>query len=147
MLFRSSLITTITINIIPVNDKPVVIASGNVVYLENAQPVVIDPGITVSDVDDSILNSATIKIDQLVSGDLLGFIPRYGINGNFDSQTGTLNLSGNATTAQYQEVLRSVTFFSSNENPTLGGARPTRSVSWVVSDIRSEEHTSELQSH
>ena len=45
-----------------------------------------------------------------------------------------LTLSGSDTLADYQAVLRSVTFSSSSANPTDNGADPTRTITWTIND-------------
>ena len=47
--------------------------------------------------------------------------------------TDTLTLTGPDTIADYQAVLKSVTF-SSSDDPTNGGADLTRTITWVVKD-------------
>ena len=46
-----------------------------------------------------------------------------------------LTLTGNATIAQYQTALESVTYsFYRNGDPTNGGVDTTRTISWQVTD-------------
>src|SRR5262249_56353513 len=43
-------------------------------------------------------------------------------------------LTGNDTLAHYQQVLDSVTYVSTSDNPTAFGTDPSRTISWVVND-------------
>lgn len=93
----------------------------------------IDAGISLSDGDSSTLSGASIAITAgLTTGDLLGFASQNGINGSTNAAAGVLTLSGNATVAQYQAALRSVTFRSTSDNPTATSDR--RTISWQVND-------------
>jgi gliding motility-associated-like protein len=49
--------------------------------------------------------------------DALGFTDQSGITGSFDSGSGILTLTGNATAAQYETALASLTFENSSEDP------------------------------
>ena len=56
------------------------------------------------------------------------------ITASYNSATETLTLSGSDTLAHYQQVLDSVTFVSTSENPTNFGTDTTRTVTWVIND-------------
>jgi hypothetical protein len=56
------------------------------------------------------------------------------ITASYNASTGVLSLSGSDTLAHYQQVLDSVSYSSTNQNPTNSGADPSRTVSWVVTD-------------
>jgi hypothetical protein len=56
------------------------------------------------------------------------------ISASYNAASETLTLSGTDTLANYQGVLRSVTFASSSQDPTQSGADLTRTVSWIVND-------------
>jgi len=119
--------------LVAVNDAPALTATASsLAYTEGAGAVVIDPGLTVSDVDSSTLVGATVQLsDNYIPGQgLLGFATQGGITGSFDSSTGTLTLSGNGTAAQYQAALRSVTYNNTSDNPSTN----TRTVSFSVDD-------------
>ncbi|MBD2410859.1 hypothetical protein FACHB389_00145 [Nostoc calcicola FACHB-389] len=100
-------------------------------YTENATTA-IDSGITVSDTDSANLSSATVSITSgFISGqDTLAFTAQNGITGSYDSSTGVLTLTGSSTVANYQTVLRSITYTNSSDNPTT----TPRTVSFVVND-------------
>jgi len=121
------------VQVVAVNDAPALTAAASsLAYTEGDGAVVIDPSLTVSDVDSATLVGATVQLsDNYVPGQgLLGFATLGGITGSFDSASGTLTLSGNGTAAQYQAALRSVTYTNTSDNPSTN----TRTVSFTVSD-------------
>ena len=86
-----------------------------------------DQGLTVTlDPDSTDLSGATVTIsaDTLEAGDLLNFTIQNGITGNYSH--GVLTLTGDATAAQYQAALESITF--SATSPGLS----SRSISTVT---------------
>jgi|GEM_PF-2128635 len=123
-----------TIVVTEVNDAPVIggVAT-NLNYLRGSGAKVIDDSLALADVDDVNLQSAKIKISAgLVSSeDVLVFVNTSEITGSYDSNTGVLTLSGDATMAQYKVALESVTYTNSNTvNPNAGN----RTLSWSVKD-------------
>jgi VCBS repeat-containing protein len=127
--------------LILLDEPPSLGGAGNTVtYTEQQTPVVIDDQITLSDVDapgaGNQINSATVKITVgALTGDLLAAVTTgTNITATFNG-TDTLTLSGPDTIANYQQVLRSVTFASTSDDPTLGGTDTSRTVTWVVNDI------------
>ena len=105
-------------------------------YTEQAAPVLLSPVLTVSDVDDANIESASVSIgagflaafDYLtVNGATDGVI--NGITFAYNAQTGVLTLTGTATLAVYQDVLRQVGFESTSDAPGT-----SRAISWTVSD-------------
>jgi hypothetical protein len=129
----NSTASTAAIPITPVNDPPVLTGSGgSAAFVENGAATVVDSGITLSDVDDTNLEGATVRIatNYTSSEDTLSFTGGGGITGSWDGSTGTLTLSGTASVAAYQSALRSVTYANSSENP----ASITRGMTFVVND-------------
>ncbi|WP_165371667.1 beta strand repeat-containing protein [Pseudolysobacter antarcticus] len=128
----ASAAVTSTITVTPVNDPPVVVAGAAVTYTEANPPLVLDAGITVSDVDNTNLTSATVAISANFNSaqDVLGFVNANGITGSFNAGTGVLSLSGSTTVANYQLALASVTYNNTSQNPTAA----TRTISWTVND-------------
>ena len=122
-----------------VTDPPVVTAStGDASYTENDDPITVDSGITVADDDSSDLASATVQITTgFQSGsDVLAATGQGGITVEaFNATTGTLTLTGTATVADYQAVLRSVTYENTSEDP---GA-DDRVVTFSVTDADDNE--------
>ena len=109
---------TVTVNVTAVNDAPVITATaGSLAYTENATTA-IDPGLTVTDIDDTQLELASVYITTCnASQDVLGFVDQNGITGVYTVIGCTLTLSGTATVADYQAALRSVTYHNSSDSP------------------------------
>ncbi|MDH3221597.1 MAG: Ig-like domain-containing protein [Gammaproteobacteria bacterium] len=140
---------TLTINVTAVNDAPLIdldsddsAATGNdytVTFTEGTSPVYIaDNDISISDVDNSSIVSATITINSVESGDLLtvGTIPTGITAGAYDSATGTLTLSGSASWSDYQSAIRAIQF--SNDGSTVNSSR---SIDVVVTDGMNNSNT------
>jgi hypothetical protein len=123
---------TSTITVASVNDPPAVTAGGALTYTENDVATVIDNSITVADVDNTNMASATVQLTTNYANgqDILGFVNQNGITGNFVAATGTLTLTGSSSTANYQTALRSVTYFNNSDNPSA----LARTVVWTVND-------------
>jgi Ca2+-binding RTX toxin-like protein len=107
------------------NEPPVVTTSaGSTSYAPGQDPVVVDPGVSVSDSDHTILQSATVRIaSNFQSGDEL-FLSIDGMNAGYDQDTGVLTLTptdGTRTTAEWQEALRGVRY--RNARASLSGSK------------------------
>ncbi len=115
------------------NAAPVVTATGTTLaYTENDAATPVDPGLALSDLENTDLTGATVTISaNYVNGnDTLAFTNQLGISGSWDAGTGVLTLSGDASVADYQTALQSVTFVNSSEMPST----LTRTVSFQVDD-------------
>jgi len=109
--------------------------ASHLAYTENAGAVVIDNAPTLTDIDSANMASATIKITgnyqsgqdtlSIAPGDLLG-----GVISNWNAGTGELTLSGPTTKANYESMLRHVTYTNSSEAPNTAA----RTVTWAVND-------------
>jgi len=123
---------TTTINVTSVNDPPVVTAGATLSYTENDPATVIDNTITVSDVDNANIASATVTVsNNYVNGqDVLSFTNTANITGSFNAATGVLTLTGSDTLANYQTALRSVKYTNTSDNPSTAA----RTISWRVND-------------
>ncbi|WP_104904107.1 retention module-containing protein [Pseudomonas sp. LH1G9] len=111
-----------TITVTAVNDAPVLgNASTNAfgdTYIEGKPGGYVAANLTVSDVDNGTLQSAKVTlVNHLADDVLIADVSNTKIAVSYDKATGILTLSGEATTAEYQEVLRSVHFASESENP------------------------------
>jgi VCBS repeat-containing protein len=127
----SSATVTVALTINPVNDAPVVDAGNTLVFNANTgQPVVIDAGIALHDVDNTTLASAKVAITGGFErdNDSLGFVNGNGITGSYNSATGVLTLTGVASVADYQAALASVTFMSITQS------NGTRNIQWTADD-------------
>ncbi|MCK1372850.1 MULTISPECIES: VCBS domain-containing protein [unclassified Bradyrhizobium] len=112
--------TAVNFAITGTNDAPVGVAGHTLNYTENHAATAIDPALTVSDVDNANLVSATVQITgNYVNGqDVLGFTNQNGITGSFNAATGMLTLTGSSSVANYQTALDSVTYFNTSDNPS-----------------------------
>lgn len=126
---------TRTITITGVNDAPVLAAmeSTDLVYSEGTAATAVTTSTTVSDLDNSNLTGATIRItgNYLAAEDLLSFTTVSGITGTWDSSTGTMTLTGTTTVANYQNAIRTVRYRNTN-NATPSPL--TRIVSYELTD-------------
>ncbi|AFJ01674.1 hypothetical protein Q7C_501 [Methylophaga frappieri] len=123
----------------PVNDTPVVSGVATThTYIENDPALVLEPALSLADVDDADLNQAVITIASGFSaGDTLALDAALATSLGLtvdSSVPGTLTISGNATKAEYQSLLRTVNYSSSSDNP--GSA--DRTINWTVRDENSE---------
>ncbi|MBN1361591.1 MAG: DUF4347 domain-containing protein, partial [Sedimentisphaerales bacterium] len=100
--------------------------------------VVVDAGITVDDGDGGgdTLQGAAVRIksgfhageDQLAFN--TGLATGFGISGSYDAATGELILSGAASAAEYQQVLRTVTYQNTSGTPDT----TAREIIFVIGD-------------
>ena len=133
-----SVIVTRAINVIPVNDAPVLSSpTSGLAYVEGTGAKAINPTVVVADVDNSTLASAVIRLTTFVAAeDVLGFVPNPATMGNIAIASnigGVLTLISNgpsATLAQWQAALRAVTYTntSGNLNPV------SRTVTFTAND-------------
>lgn len=101
-------------------------------YQATAAPVAVTSTLTIADSDDATMSGATVSMTSGFnsSEDTLSFTNQNGITGSYNSSTGILTLSGNATLADYQAALRSVEFSTTDSSASPAA----RSVSFVVTD-------------
>ncbi|PND29124.1 cadherin-like domain-containing protein [Sinorhizobium sp. M4_45] len=141
----NSTTTSPTVNLVAANDAPVTTTSGGTgSFTEGDAPVAIDTGLTVSDLDNGTLASATVQITgNFHSGqDVLAFAntssAAFGnIDATYSSLTGVLTLTspgGTATVAQWQAALRTVTYLNTSEAPTAAA----RTISFSTNDGTSD---------
>ena len=130
-----------TITITGLNDAPVVTAgAGAAAFTEDGPAVAVAPALTVTDVDDTNLESATVQITANYQNgqDVLVFTNQNGISGVFTAATGTLTLTGSSSVANYQIALQSVTYNNTSQNPST----LTRTVQFQVNDGTVNSNTS-----
>lgn len=135
--FNSSETANIFIEIDSVNDEPILsnIETDIIEYIQGSGPVNLTETITVSDVDDQVIDSAVIKIEENYNPEE----DRIRINNqndptftsSFDVATGTFLLVGEANKSAYETALRAITY--ENINP-LTSDTEVRSLSISVSD-------------
>ncbi|HZL31902.1 MAG TPA: FecR domain-containing protein [Pseudolabrys sp.] len=100
-------------------------------YVENNDPVAINPALALSDVDSANLASATISLTNYQAGDLLsiaGVLPNGITTFGYNATTGALVLTGLASLAAYEIALHQIGF--SSDNPSTAD----RVISVVVND-------------
>lgn len=107
-----------------VNDAPVLTQPDGTVltYTEDSpsenHELAIAPNLTVSDIDDANIASATVTLATHASGDELTFTNQGGITSTgYNAGTGTLTLTGSAPKASYETALRSVKYRTTSDNP------------------------------
>jgi trimeric autotransporter adhesin len=124
---------TKTIDVVapPTNDPPVVTTtSGNTSYGNGDPAVAVDGGVTVSDTNDTNLESARVRISSGYEGvETLGFVDQNGIFGTYDADNGILTLTGTASVADYEAALQSITFQTSG---TV--LQPSKTIEFVAND-------------
>jgi hypothetical protein len=125
---------TKNVDVTNVNDAPTVDASsGSASFTEGGAAAALDSNFSVTDPDSAQLQGATVSITSNFSsadGDSLNFTNQLGIGGVYNSATGILTLSGNASVADYQTAIRSITFSNTSDNPSTA----TRTVSFKATD-------------
>lgn len=126
----------VSVTVVAVNDPPVLTAGNTLAYTENDPATVLDPTVTVSDVDSVSLTSATVQITGNYQNgqDVLSFVNTPNITGSFTAATGTLTLTGTDTLSNYEAALRSVTYQNTSDTPTT----LARTVTWIGNDGTSD---------
>jgi VCBS repeat-containing protein len=120
---------TVAITVTPVNDAPTITLSASTPsYTEDGAPVTVDGGLLVADVDDTDLEAGSVTITAPITGDTLAFTPAGTGIVDGDPAPEVLALTGTTTLADWQSVLRSVTFSSTSVDPTDASRTLTFSV-------------------
>ncbi|ASL48393.1 hypothetical protein bAD24_III13410 [Burkholderia sp. AD24] len=142
---QSSTVASKTVTVADVDQTPILnTSSGSTAFTagDNAAstPVVVDGGITVSDLDNTTLASATVSVTGGFHGgeDVLSFVngnaASFGnISGSYNATTGVLTLTSSgatATLAQWQAALQSVTYTDTAVTPDI----TSRTISFTVND-------------
>jgi hypothetical protein len=98
-------------------------SAGAMRFVAQSPSVAVDPGLTVA--ADEPIDGAVVAIGEgLVSSeDVLSFTPSGGVTGSYDAASGTLTLTGSASAATYQAILRSVTYTNTAGAAPAVGAR------------------------
>ena len=135
---NSSAAQTTTVGVTNINDPPTLSSvATSASFTEEAAAVSLASAVTIADLDDVNLSSATVQIIGgafASDGDALAATTTgTGIAASYNAATETLTLAGTDTLAHYQSVLDSVTF-SAGENPTDLGSNPTRTLTWTLMD-------------
>lgn len=101
-------------------------------YVRGAAATAVGPALFVLDTDSLNLTGATIQVTGNYQNgqDILAVTNGSGITGSFNATTGTLTLTGTSTLANYQTVLRSVTY----KTNTSGASSLTRTIAFILND-------------
>ncbi|MEC0174110.1 S-layer homology domain-containing protein [Paenibacillus favisporus] len=128
-----------TVTVTAVNQTPMLTTTGGTSTF-NGTAVAIDSGLTLSDLDNRTMSSATVSISGnfFSNEDVLIFTSDGSANGNiaasYNVLTGTLTLTSSgalATIAQWQQALREVTYDNTSKNPNTSAIR---TITFTVSD-------------
>ncbi|OXL83608.1 hypothetical protein BCV73_11335 [Paenibacillus sp. SSG-1] len=128
-----------TVTVTAVNQAPILTTTGGTSTFKGI-PVAIDSGLTLSDLDNKTMSTATVSISGnfFTNEDILAFIndgsTMGNITGSYNAETGTLTLTSSeasATIAQWQQALRSVAYSNRSTNPNTAAIR---TITFTVSD-------------
>lgn len=132
---------TISFEIDGANDAPVVDShEASVNYTVGDPGVAIDSDIALSDIDSATLHGATVTIDNFQDGDALIFATLGTITGEYNPETGVLILTGDASIADYQAALRSISY----QNIYPSASTEDRTISYQVDDGSANNHASNV---
>ncbi|MEZ6091327.1 MAG: DUF2341 domain-containing protein [Pirellulaceae bacterium] len=112
---------TVSVEVVGVNDAPIItMRTSPLVYTENQSPVAVVDLLTLSDVDSSRLQSARIWFASgyQAGEDGVEFVGTDQIDVQWDAETSTLTLMGEASLAEYKTVMESVRFWNQSETPS-----------------------------
>ncbi|NTV02983.1 MAG: DUF4347 domain-containing protein, partial [Chlorobiaceae bacterium] len=110
-------------------------------YAENASAKALAPVLSLSDVDNTALASATVSISSgFTADDTLSFTNAGSslmgnIAASYNQSSGTLTLTSSGATAtlgQWEAALAAVKYSSSSENPTATSS--SRTLGWTIND-------------
>jgi VCBS repeat-containing protein len=126
--FNLSNLQTVDVAVTPVNQAPVLAstdAATPLAYTENDAAAAVVPDLVITDDDGTTDNmeSAVVALVGFVAGqDVIGYTPVEGLT--VDASTpGTLLITGSASAADYQTLLRSITYANSSDNPDTSSVR------------------------
>ena len=126
--------STRNLSVTAVNDAPMLatMEAAGQVYFAGAGAIALTDSLTISDGDDTSLDSLAIQIttNYHISEDSLGYTSIYGITGTWYSGLGKMLLSGNTTLSNYQTAVRAVIY----ENLLATPHTPTRVISFIAYD-------------
>lgn len=87
-------------------------------YTEKQGATPIDPGLSIVPADVPLISAAVRLLGYMPGQDVLSVVPQNGISFWWDSSSDALDLSGSASGATYQAVLRSVTYSNPSYDPS-----------------------------
>ncbi|MCF6238157.1 MAG: Ig-like domain-containing protein, partial [Candidatus Marinimicrobia bacterium] len=122
------------LSVTAINDAPLLsdIEGTGIVYNAGDGAVAITDSITISDGDDTQIDSAKVQIttNYFTGEDSLGYTSVYGITGTWNSGTGSLLLTGLKSLSSYETALRSIIY----QNLLASPHTPTRIITFTVHD-------------
>jgi len=146
---------TVTIAIAGVDDMAIFDLNGppiedgvnnGVVFTEGNGPILLaspDAVIDDPDLDDQIVGAeVTLTLRQPGEESLEVDTSGTDIVANYNAETGVLSLTGAASRADYEQVLKTVAYRNSSENPTLSGSATDRRVAFQLDTGSSLQPTS-----
>jgi hypothetical protein len=96
--------------------------------------VILDSGADlVIDSPSGNIASASVSVSDFQAGDVLSATTSGGVVQSYSN--GVLTLSGVASAAVYQAILRSIAYSFSGDDPNVGGSDATRSISFSITDV------------
>jgi hypothetical protein len=121
------------VNVQPQSAPAIALAQNNtVLYTGGGAAVVLNGNLTVT-CSCANLTSATLTLSSgHFTGDALNVSASLGITPVFNATTGVLTLTGTTTVANYQTLMRTITYSNSSGDPSNGGLNATRTATWVA---------------
>ncbi|XP_078656153.1 uncharacterized protein LOC144902533 isoform X2 [Branchiostoma floridae x Branchiostoma belcheri] len=103
------------------NDAPTLSSVSTAVsFTEERPPVAVSPSVTVSDVDSTILASATVAITNHIDlgWEILNVSTSTSLFSDFNATSGVLYISGVASVEEYHTTLQTVTYQNTKDEPS-----------------------------
>ncbi len=130
----TSLAITRSVTVLTSNIPPGLagIPTAPLAYARGTAAIAMAPGLFVLDIDSINLASATIQITSNYQNgqDVLAFTSGFGVVSSFDAVTGKLTLTGTTSLANYQTLLRSVTYKTNTSSANI----LARTISFTIND-------------
>jgi hypothetical protein len=130
----TSVVAARTVTVITTNQPPAVSGIPNTAlsYVRGAAAVAVAPAAYIFDPDSINLTAITIQLTGNYQNgeDILAATAAFGITVSFNPSVGTLTLSGQASLANYQTVLQSVTY----KTNTAGANTAARTLTFIAND-------------
>ncbi|WP_340152588.1 putative Ig domain-containing protein, partial [uncultured Marivirga sp.] len=135
--FVQSELANIVVEVDTVNDKPILsnIENTTLEFIQGSNPISVTESMTVSDIDDLMMDSAWVQITENYNSSEDRLI-NEAVNNNelafeFNQSSGLLLITGNATKSDYDLVLRSIAYQNIN---SLSNDISPKSISFSISD-------------
>jgi len=139
--------TEIIVTLYPTNNRPeLLFLDGKVDFIENASNLQLDTDLIVKDVDDLNCQKAFVYLTSgNTEGDILtANIGSSGLTINYDTPAGILTIDGNTILSHYQDILRTLSYINTSDNPDLSGSQKARTVQYLITDGVSWSKASEI---